>query len=241
MGMKKRKVYLWLEDRKGKSGYVFWKTMMSQIAPEVIVESKKNNSELVKAVKQLKDEENHYVIVFDNSFDNLQVCQEQKLLRNYVKMKHNVEMMEFICFEYILLEFDQLISWIYAPEDEFLRMRMAAIEARKKLLSTLKSGNMHYKVFQEIMQYDPYLEEHNIEQLAARLLFDLTRNTGFEVSKKRIGECWVKSCCLWENRREDDVCGLDRHPLALAEKMECIYRGTSLHDELKKIGLEVML
>lgn len=53
---------------------------MSQLCPNVQVESKNNNSELVKAVKNLKDTDNKYVIVFDNSFDNLQVVMEQKLL-----------------------------------------------------------------------------------------------------------------------------------------------------------------
>ena len=42
---------------------------MQKLCPKVIVESKKNNSELVKAVKALKDKENQYIIVFDNSFD----------------------------------------------------------------------------------------------------------------------------------------------------------------------------
>ena len=50
------KIYLWLEDREGKSGFVFWKTMMQQLFPEVVVQSKKNNSELIKAVKALDDE-----------------------------------------------------------------------------------------------------------------------------------------------------------------------------------------
>ena len=50
----KYKTYLWLEDRKGKSGYIFWKTLMAQLYPEIVVESKKNNSELVKAVKGLE-------------------------------------------------------------------------------------------------------------------------------------------------------------------------------------------
>lgn len=45
---------------------------MKQLYPEVVVESKRNNSELVKAVKSLKDTDNKYIIVFDNSFDNLQ-------------------------------------------------------------------------------------------------------------------------------------------------------------------------
>ena len=93
------KIYLWLEDRKGKSSYIFWKTLMEQLCPEIIVESKKNNSELVKAVKSLKDDENRYIIVFDNSFDNLQVVMEQKILRQYAGRKENVFLMDMICFE----------------------------------------------------------------------------------------------------------------------------------------------
>lgn len=54
------------------------------------MESKKNNSELVKAVKNLQDKENRYVIVFDNSFDNLQIAMEQKLLKQYADQKENV-------------------------------------------------------------------------------------------------------------------------------------------------------
>lgn len=55
-----------------------------QLFPDIIVESKTNNSELVKAVKALQDNENHYIIMLDNSFDNLQVYQEQKLLWNLI-------------------------------------------------------------------------------------------------------------------------------------------------------------
>ena len=50
------KTFLWIEDKKNKSGYTFWKTFTEQLFPDVIVESKKNNSELVKAVKRLKIE-----------------------------------------------------------------------------------------------------------------------------------------------------------------------------------------
>lgn len=241
MRIKEGKLYLWLEDREGKSSYTFWKTLMSQIAPDVIVESKKNNSELVKAVKQLKDEENRYILVFDNSFDNLQVYREYKLLKKQIQKKENVKLLEIICFEYLLLEFDSLISWIYAPDDEFLRKRAAVIKAREKLLEAIGAGNMDYKAFQEIVMYDQNLAEHNIEQLAAKMLFDLTRNTGFEVSKKLIGSCWVKSCCEWEERMSNDICGLDDRRLSIAEKMKHIYERTSLQKEFAAIGLEVLL
>lgn len=82
-------------------------------------------------------------------------------------------------------------------------------------------------------------KEHNIEQLSAKILFDLTRNTGFEVSKGKIGECWIKSCCEWEERQEDDICGLDLNRLTLCEKMKKIYLETSLKAEFQSAGLEV--
>ena len=129
------KVFLWIEDRKDKAGHTFWKSLMNQICPECVVESKKNNSELVKAVESLRDTDNKYMIVLDNSFDNAQVAMEQKLLRQYADGKANVVLMNIICFEYILLEFQDLIKWIYAPDDEFLEKRKNAIAAREKIIN----------------------------------------------------------------------------------------------------------
>ena len=124
------KTYLWIEYRKGKAGYLFWKTFMQQMCPDVIVERKKNNSELVKAVRALSDEKNRYIIVYDNSFDNVQVYKEQKILKSYVDEKSNVLLLDIICFEYLLLEFDKLIDWIYAKDDYFLIKRADTINAR---------------------------------------------------------------------------------------------------------------
>lgn len=62
------KTFLWIEDRKGKASYIFWGNFMKQLYQDVIVESKKNNSELVKSVKTLQDEENKYIIVFDKLY-----------------------------------------------------------------------------------------------------------------------------------------------------------------------------
>ena len=73
----------------------------------------------------------------------------------------------------------------------------------------------------------------------AKLLFDLTRNTGFEVSKGSIGDCWIKSCCEWQNRMENDICGLDDGRLSVYEKMKHIYEGTSLKKQFERIGVEV--
>lgn len=233
------KTYLWIEDRKGKAGFLFWETFMQQLFPHVIVESRKNNTELVKAVKALKDQENQYIIVLDNAFDNLQVYREQKLLKTYADKKSNVMLLNILCFEYLLLEFDKLIDWIYASDDEFIIKRTAIIEARKMLVHMIGLGEFNYKEIREIITNDNYTENYNIEQLSARLLYDLTRNTGFEVSKGKIGKCWIRSCCDWPERQEDDICGLNDNRLSVLEKMTAIYYGTSLRKEFPKTGLEV--
>lgn len=235
------KTYLWIEDRKGKSSYIFWQTLIGQMCPEIEVESKKNNSELVKAVKSLEDTENRYIVVFDNSFDNLQIAMEQKLLRKYAKAKNNILLMNIICFEYILLEFKDLIEWIYASDDEFLTKRKKAIAAREKLVNTIQKGELNYKDIREIVEYNENIDNYNVEQLSAKILLDLTRNTGFEVFKGSIGECWIKSCCEWEKRMPDDRCGLDADRLNIRAKMEHIFKGTSLFVQFQDIGLEVVL
>ena len=235
------KTYLWIEDRKDKSGYIFWQTFMGQLCPEIIVESKKNNSELVKAVKSLKDAKNKYIVVFDNSFDNLQTAMEQKRLRKCISDKSNVVLIDIICFEYLLLEFKDLIEWIYTSDDEFLLKRKKAITAREKLVKTIQSGEFNYKDVRELTEYTENLDNYNVEQLSAKILFDLTRNTGFEVSKSNIGECWIKSCCEWKKRMPNDVCGLDTGRLELKEKMKQIYDGTSISKQFQDIGLEVAL
>lgn len=235
------KTYLWIEDRKNKSGYIFWQTILGQLCPEIVLESKQNNSELVKAVKALEDSENRYIVVFDNSFDNLQVAMEQKVLRKYAGDKENVVLMDIICFEYILLEFKELIEWIYAPDDEFLVKRKKAITAREKLVKTIQNGEINYKDIREIIEYNENVDNYNVEQLSAGILFDLTRNTGFEVSKGSVGECWIKSCCEWEERMPDDICGLDVSRLPVKEKMKRICKGTSLLKQFQNMGLEVAL
>ena len=235
------KIYLWLEDREGKSGFVFWKTMMQQLFPEVVVQSKKNNSELIKAVKALDDETGSYIIVLDNSFDNLQLVSERKRLQQYAMSKNNIYLVDFVCFEYLLLEFEYLLDWIYAPEDEFRIKRQAAINARNRLVEMLCRNDWSYKTAREIISYDINLKDHNVEQLSAKLLFDLTRNTGFEVSKGSIGECWINSCCDWQDRQSDDICGLDNSRLSVRDKMKQIFNHTSIHKELYGVFPEVFV
>lgn len=161
-------------------------------------------------------------------------------MKQYADKKENVVLLDILCFEYILLEFDNLIDWIYAPNDEFLKKREVAITARGKIVTSINNGIINYKDIKEIVAYDKHIQEHNIEQLVAKLLFDLTRNTGFEVSKGQIGECWIKSCCEWTTREDNDICGLDCTRLSVYDKMKSIYEKTCLKEQFCIAGLEVV-
>ena len=156
-------------------------------------------------------------------------------------MKSNVHELRIFCFEYILLELKNLLDWIYAPEDEFISKRIMAIMAREKLITALQDPKIDYKQLTEIRDYYSRVDVLNIEQFAAKLLFDLTRNTGFEVSKGSLGTCWIVSCCDWYKKQADDICGLDENRISLEEKMLAIFQNTSLQREFQKAGLEVAL
>ena len=75
---------------------------------------------------------------------------EQKLLKQYSVRKKNVVLMDIICFEYILLEFENLLDWIYAPNDEFLSKRASAISARKKLNNCMGADNSRLSVYDKM-------------------------------------------------------------------------------------------
>ena len=149
------------------------------------------------------------------------------MLKNIADKKDNVFLLDLICFEYTLLEFNKLIDWIYAPEDEFREKRKGVITAREKLVQIINSGEMNYKAIQEIMDYDRSLQNHNIEQL-------------FEVSKGDLGVCWRQNCCEWTDRQKDDICRLETTRLSLNNKMKCIYYETSIHRNFESIDLEVL-
>ena len=62
-------------------------------------------------------------------------------------------------------------------------------------------------------------EKYNSEKISAKLLNMITRNTGFETDKSKVGPCFITECCEWENRQADDICGLDNKRLSISEKM----------------------
>lgn len=232
-------IYLWTEDRENKAGYIFWKTMMCCLYPDIIVESKQNNIGLLKAVRRLSTSdtsEDKYIIAMDESFDNDQVVREMRALKCAIRGNNNIYVLKIISFEYILLSFAKLLEWIYAENDEFREKRSVEISAREAVLAAIEQGT-DYKSLIELQRFSADIDNYNIEQLISRLLFKLTRNTGFEVTKGALGECWRKDCCGYTLRRPDDLCGLDTHRLSFMEKAKTIYQYSILKPEFERLRI----
>lgn len=232
-------IYFWTEDRKDKSGYQFWEKFLGALYPQIVLESKTNSSELVKSVAKI-DSDDTYIVSLDHSFDNDQSIREVSTLRKMIQKKNNIYELNLISFEFLLLSFPLLLEWIYAVKDEFRDKRAHLITVREKLLEAVIKQH-DYKEIPEIVEWINRTDEYNIEQIAAKLLYELTRNTGFAVDKSNLGICWKVDCCGYEEREEDDKCGLDNSRLSLKEKMQIIIRESFLKKEFERIELETVL
>lgn len=226
--------YVWCED--SRSGYEFWKKVFETLYKDYIVESKKNNSELCRAVSKLEGDENRYYILMDNAIDNPDVLRETQRLYVSLKNKKNVAIIKIHSFEFVLLSFHMLEDWIFAQEDELKEKRAKLIELKNLFVSIICDGGNGEKLA-SLKEELEVAESFNTEQLSARILYEITRNTGFETSKSKIGDCFMVNCCDWNERKEDDICGLDDKRITSEEKIRTIYEYSVLKDSFAKAGL----
>lgn len=226
--------YVWCED--SGSGFLFWTTFFHVINPEIVVESKRCNSGLIKAVKHIEEtDENQYYILLDNAVDNPSVLLEVKKLSDLAKEKNNVTSIKVHSFEFVLLSFQDLEKWIFAEEDELKDKREDIINAKNHFVTTYTKTN-DASVLAEVQKLLKYNRNYNSEQLSAKLLLEITRNTGFETKKGAIGECFILDCCNWQARQSDDICGLENGRLSQAEKMLHIREKSVLKNALEEAG-----
>ncbi len=226
--------YIWCEDIG--AGFKFLREITDVIDPKIKVESKRNNTELRKAIEHIADGKDDYYVFMDMAIDNQDVLREITRLIKIAANKSNVHIVKIHSFEFVLLSFELLEKWIFAEQDELKEKRKDLLSARALLLKMISDGidnNDYLKIF-ELTKYN---KNSNSEQLAASLLKDITRNTGFETNKRKLGECFVNDCCTWEKRQSDDICGLDFGRLLSKEKKYLLINRSALNNSLKEVGL----
>lgn len=224
--------YVWCED--SGAGYQFWKEVFGTIYPDFIVETKRNNTRLRTAAEQLQEDGNFYFLLIDSAADNSDVVREVRRLKMKIAGKNNVCMIDLHSFEFSLLSFENLERWVFAENDELRERRRSSLQARELLVDlVLHGGNA-----EQLQQLKALLgAEKNTEQIAAKLLFDITRNTGFETDKSRLGPCFINNCCEWAERQSDDICGLDSARITAEDKKKQIVEHSVIKTAFQKVGI----
>lgn len=227
--------YVWCED--SGSGFDFWTYLFRELDPDIIVQSKRSNSDLRKAVASIsEDNDDHYYILVDNAVDNPDVLREVKKLTEISQRKKQVVILKIHSFEFVLLSFKDLENWIFAPEDDLRESRKDLLHWKDIFVNAF-TDLQNADILNTVKEALKYSKKYNSEQLSAKMLFDITRNTGFETNKGNLGKCFVVDCCTWEERQQDDICGLDDHRITSADKMRCIYEKSVLKNALAEAGV----
>ena len=210
--------------------------LFGSIYPDVIVETRNGNSKLVKAAGKITDDGNQYYIIVDTAMDNPNVFREMKVLKDNISGKNNVSIINIHSFEFLLLSFELLEKWVFSETDELKDKRKDLLEARKQFVKLITKGGSSDDLnsFKTVFKYQ-YTD--NSEKIANKLLEEITKNTGFATTKSNIGPCFINSCCDWNNRQEDDICGLDDNRLSVEAKMKEILARSVLQGEFTKVGL----
>ena len=225
--------YLWCED--SGSGYQFWNALCKSLFPDITVESKRNNSRLRIAVEKIQADENDYYILMDAAADNPDVIREYKRLQNNVSGKPNVHIISIHSFEFVLLSFRFLAQWVFAEQDDLLKKRHALLRASALLVMIVSNGGTANEL-SELKEIILHVQDINTEQIAAKLLYEITRNTGFETDKGSLGPCFFVDCCDWHGRQPNDLCGLEHNKISAHAKAENLVEYSVLKRALEGVG-----
>lgn len=187
--------YLWTED--AGAGFHFWK-LVNQFFFEntFMVESKKSNQGLLDALLdlELKNGDKYY-IAFDHVVDNQDIRNKYRILKAISeKSKGQITIMDMICFEHLILAFDQLIAWTGTGKADRIKMRekiLTAVEDHRINLSKIDD--------EKTLQYIAGFKHYSTERVMKSLLGELTQEEKWSVKGPLMGECWYKNCCISGN------------------------------------------
>ena len=187
--------YLWTEDTG--AGLHFWK-LVNQLFfnNELVVESKVSNQGLLDAVLDLdiKDDDKYY-IAFDYVVDNQDIRNKYRVLKSIEKSSEGkIIILDMICFEYLILAFDQLVEWTGTGKTDKIKIREEVLKAvENHRINLLKIDD------EKTLQYIAGFNRYSTERVMKSLAGEFTQNEKWSVKGSLMGECWYKDCCVSEH------------------------------------------
>ena len=187
--------YLWTEDTG--AGLHFWKLVNQHFFDnEFIVESKGSNQGLLDAVLDLNIKgDDKYYIAFDYVVDNQDVRNKYRMLKSITdKSEGKIVILDMICFEYLILAFDELVEWTGTGKTDKIKIReevLTAVENHRIDLSKIDD--------EKTLQYLAGFKRYSTERVMKSLVGEFTQNEKWSVKGALMGEFWYKDCCVSEH------------------------------------------
>ena len=187
--------YLWTEDTG--AGLHFWQ-LINQLFfdNELVIESKESNQGILDALSDLEMKtDDKYYIAFDYVVDNQDIRNKYRMLKSIEdKSEGKVIILDMICFEYLILAFDNLVEWTGTGKTDKIKIRediLSAIEDHRINLSKIDD--------EKTLQYLAGFKRYSTERVMKSLVGELTENEKWYVQGLLMGECWYKDWCVSEH------------------------------------------
>lgn len=221
--------YLWTEDTG--AGFHFWK-LVNQLFFDntLVIESKESNQGLLDAVSDLKIKQaDKYYIAFDYVVDNQDIRNKYRVLKSIAeKSEGKIIILDIICFEYLILAFDKLVTWTGTGKAD-------KIKIRKEILAAVENHTIDLSKIADVktLQYITSFKRYSTERVMKSLVSEFTQNEKWSVNGALMGECWYMDCCVSEHQNSLR-CGKPEIENGI-EKMNVLIRSESIQRILKTI------
>ena len=177
--------YLWTEDTG--AGLHFWKLVNQLFFHDtLVIESKESNQGILDALSDLKiKEDDKYYIAFDHVVDNQDIRNKYRMLKAIEeKAEGKIIILDMICFEYLILAFDKLVTWTGTGKTDKIKIReevLAAIENHRINLAKIDD--------EKTLQYLSGFKRYSTERVMKALVGEFTQNEEWSIK----GLLWVNA------------------------------------------------
>ena len=142
----------------------------------------------------IKDDDKYYV-AFDYVVDNQDIRNKYRMLKSITdKAEGKIIILDMICFEYLILAFDKLVTWTGTGKTD-------KIKIREEVLSAIEDHRINLSKIDDVktLQYLAGFKRYSTERVMKSLVGEFTQNEKWSVKGELMGECWYKDCCVSEH------------------------------------------
>ena len=140
-------------------------------------------------------EDDKYYILFDYVVDNQDIRNKYRMLKSITdKAEGKIIILDMICFEYLILAFDKLVTWTGTGKTD-------KIKIREEVLSAIEDHRINLSKIDDVktLQYLAGFKRYSTERVMKSLVGEFTQNEKWSVKGELMGECWYKDCCVSEH------------------------------------------